>query len=99
MEGVEDALRPINTGFIGPDNTVQILPQSWRDAVLNSFNSISKLMFRLVPISIEMESTWTKDYGSELVIDIESAEIYNKFPLDLKWFVTREKNLIDEKRF
>jgi len=99
MEGIEDILRPICTGFLGPDNIVQILPQSWRDAVAKSLDSVARIMYRLVPISIEMEFFWTKDYGSKLVIDIESNEIYEKLPIDLKWFVDREKKLIDDKRF
>jgi len=99
MEGIEDVLRPICTGFLGLDNIVQILPRSWRDAVAKSLDSIARIMHRLVPISIEMESVWVKDYGSTLVIDIESCEIYEKLPIDLKWFVDREKKLIDDKRF
>lgn len=99
MEGIEDVLRPICTGFIGLDNTVQILPQSWRDAVAKSIDSVSRIMYRLVPISIEMAAVWDKDYGSKLLIDIETSEIYEKLPLDLKWFVIREKKLVDDKRF
>ena len=98
MDGIEDVLQAICTGFIGPDNTIQILPQSWRNAVAKSLDSISRIMNRLVPISVEMELYWEKHYGSELIIDIETSEIYEKLPLDSKWFVAQEKKLADEKR-
>ena len=99
MEGIEDVLQPICTGFIGHDNIVLILPQSWRNAVAKSLDSVSRIMYRLVPISIEMESFWDKNYGSNLIIDIETSEIYEKLPMELKWFITREKRRADDKRF
>ena len=98
MEGIENVLRPICTGFIGPDNTVQILPQSWRNAVAKALDSVSRIMNRLLPISIEMESHWARMYGSRLIINIETVEVYDQLPLDLKSFVAEQKSRADDKR-
>lgn len=92
-------MQPISTGFVRGDNVVLILPQWWRDAVAHSSNALSRIMFRLVPISLEMESMWSKNYGNQLMIDIETPEIYDQMPLDLRWFVAHQKKLANDKRF
>ncbi|XP_073385492.1 uncharacterized protein [Physcomitrium patens] len=98
LEGIEDIMQPISTGFVRGDNVVLILPQWWRDAVAHSSNALSRIMFRLVPISLEMESMWSKNYGNQLMIDIETPEIYDQMPLDLRWFVAHQKKLANDKR-